>query len=89
MSAGIVLGYLLRKSRFLAFSGKAVTVVICIMLFVLGAETGADKDFLGNLSKLGLYAVVFAIAGIAGSVSGAVVVQKFLSARKSDTGKTA
>ena len=69
MFAGVGAGWLLRKWKPVKYSGAAVTVVIWLLLFLMGAEIGADRELVRNLSSLGLQALVFAAAGICGSFS--------------------
>lgn len=69
LSAGICTGFIFRRSRFLKHTGTVVSAIICLMLFFMGVKIGADENILKNLSGLGLQALLFAIAGIAGSVS--------------------
>ena len=76
MFAGIGAGYLFRRSRLLAHSGRAVTVIVWIMLFLLGAEVGMDENIVGSFSRLGMQALLFAAAGVAGSVVAAVIVYR-------------
>ena len=68
LAAGICAGRLLNRFRFLKHTGAAVSVIICLMLFVMGVKIGADENILKNVSALGLQALLFAAAGIAGSV---------------------
>ena len=78
MFAGIGAGYVCRRVKAISYSGKGVTVIVWIMLFMLGAEIGMDRNIVGNLSGLGLQSILFAVAGVAGSVLAAVAVQKVL-----------
>ncbi len=78
MFAGIAAGYLFRKMKFTASAGKAAGVVIWVMLFALGVEIGSDPEVRGNLSVLGLQALLFAAAGVIGSVLAAVLVYRTL-----------
>lgn len=85
MFAGVGAGWLLRKWRPVKYSGAAVTVVIWLLLFLMGAEIGADRELVRNLSSLGLQALVFAAAGICGSVAASVILYRMLS-RKGRSG---
>lgn len=78
MFAGVGAGWLLRKWRPLRFSGKAVTLVIWLMLFLLGLEVGSNRDLAGGLSSLGLQALLFAAAGICGSVLASVILYRLV-----------
>lgn len=80
MFAGVLAGYLLRKVKPVTMIGRSgfISFLIWTMLFILGAELGSGEDFLGSLYRLGGQALVFALAGICGSVAAAVLVQRFL-----------
>ena len=73
MFAGVGAGWLLRKWRPLRFSGKAVTLVIWLMLFLLGLEVGSNRDL-----AVGLQALLFAAAGICGSVLASVILYRLV-----------
>lgn len=86
MLAGVGLGYLLKNVRLMRKCGTAVSVVIWIMLFSLGLKIGADKELIGNLSGIGLQALVLAVFGVAGSVIAATIVYKvFFKERQTDS----
>lgn len=83
MFAGAGAGYLLRKVPATAYSGKALTTAIWIMLFSLGTETGSDRNLIANISSIGLQAAVFAIAAATGSIAGAMLLSRFIHLEKS------
>ena len=58
--------------------GKAISVTIYVMLFFLGVKIGQDENILGNLSSLGLQALLLAFAGAAGSVIFASLLYRLL-----------
>lgn len=78
MLAGVVAGLLMRKVKSLSHIGKAISVTIYLMLFVLGVKIGSDENILANLSTLGLQALLLALAGALGSVIFAAVLYKLL-----------
>lgn len=78
MFAGTGAGYLLRKLPATAYSGKALTAAIWIMLFSLGTETGSDRNLIANISTIGFQAAIFAFAGGAGSIAGAMLLSRFI-----------
>lgn len=57
MFSGVAAGYFLRKWKPLAHIGRAISVTILVMLFILGMEIGSDDQVLGNLSVLGVGSV--------------------------------
>lgn len=77
MFLGIAVGRLLRRSRVIAFSDKAVTVVIAVMLLVMGWGIGARPSVISGLSGYGSTALLLAVAGVAGSVFGAFLFHFF------------
>ena len=78
MFLGIAVGRLLRRSRVIAFSDKAVTVVIAVMLLVMGWDVGARPSVVSGLSGYGITALLLAVAG---SVFGAFLFH-FFSVRR-------
>jgi len=68
MFCGIALGYLFRRDSRLQQTGKAVTIAIVLLLFLMGVSVGANKAILDNLGTLGMQALLIAVAGTAGSV---------------------
>lgn len=58
MFMGIAAGFLLRRLAISAHIGKAISVTIYVMLFFLGVKIGQDENILGNLSSLGLQALL-------------------------------
>ena len=67
MFLGIAVGRLLRRSRVIAFSDKAVTVVIAVMLLVMGWDVGARPSVVSGLSGYGITALLLAVAGVFGA----------------------
>ena len=49
-----------------------------LMLFLLGLEVGSNRDLAGGLSSLGLQALLFAAAGICGSVLASVILYRLV-----------
>ena len=82
MFLGIAVGRLLRRSRVIAFSDKAVTVVIAVMLLVMGWDVGARPSVVSGLSGYGFTALLLAVVGVAGSVFGAFLFRLFSVRRK-------
>lgn len=64
---GIVIGYLTRRKNF-RFLGSLIMGLICILLFIIGVEIGADKDILRNIHLLGFNAVVISVFCSLGSM---------------------
>jgi|SRR3712207_1895662 len=67
MLLGIVCGVLLRRHD-LSRIGRLSTIIICVLLFVLGAEVGLSKDHIEDpLFVVGM-AVAIAVFSLVGSV---------------------
>jgi len=70
MSAGIALGYLLRRQkRFLHLANMTTTGLVYLLLFLLGISVGGNEAILGALDELGLQALLLSGGAIAGSVA--------------------
>lgn len=66
---GIGMGYLrLLPARVFPLTGKLTTAGVMFLLFLLGGQIGSDEEILAGLGQMGVQAVLFAIAAIAGSV---------------------
>lgn len=69
MSAGMILGYLLRKKeKLISFTEPVITVSIFALLFLLGVSVGTNRTILDNLDMIGVKAVALTFGGVAGSV---------------------
>ena len=84
MFAGVLVGWLLKGWKPVGLSGKAVSAVIWVMLFLLGAEIGMNRELLRSLSSIGLQALLFAAAGICGSVIASVLLYRLLFRKKAE-----
>lgn len=71
MLAGILAGYGLRNRSFIRLTGKAISVMICVLLFLLGVAVGADRQIVDRLSDLGGQAAILSLGATAGSVAAA------------------
>ncbi|HAD81379.1 MAG: hypothetical protein A2509_05825 [Candidatus Edwardsbacteria bacterium RIFOXYD12_FULL_50_11] len=69
MTAGIILGYLIRrKTRIIRYIGSAINLAIYLLLFLLGISVGANETIIRNLGTLGLTAIALTAGAVAGSV---------------------
>ncbi len=82
MFAGMAFGYLLRKFHFMHKLGNATFPIIILLLFLLGIATGANKTIISQSGTIIVQALVMAMLGIAGSIAGAVLVDKFILKRR-------
>jgi len=83
MSAGIILGYLIRnKIRFIKYIDHSINIAIYLLLFLLGISVGANKTIMNNLGSLGLKALLLALGAVAGSVGLSYLTYKMFFAAK-------
>lgn len=69
MSAGIILGYLIRnKIRFIKYIDPSINIAIYLLLFLLGISVGGNRTVMDNLGSLGFNALLLAAGAVAGSV---------------------
>ena len=69
MSAGIILGYLIRnKIRFIKYIDPSINIAIYLLLFLLGISVGGNRTVMDNLGSLGFNALLLAMGAVAGSV---------------------
>ena len=69
MTAGIVLGYLLRhKSLFISINDRLIMWAIYLLLFVLGIAIGTNETIMKSLPTLGLKALAITFGGVMGSI---------------------
>lgn len=66
--SGIIVGRLLRNSRFTKYLGKIISAIIVLLLFFLGMEVGNNEQVMQNFRLIGLDAFVIALAATLGSV---------------------
>lgn len=67
MGLGMLLGYLLKKYP-MTFLSPLIQVIICLLLFSLGWELGADHALLRKIGPLGIMAVVITLCALLGSM---------------------
>jgi uncharacterized membrane protein YbjE (DUF340 family) len=69
MSAGILLGYLLRNKEIISkYTGIIITWLIYMLLFLLGISVGTNNTIISNLDKIGLNALLITTGALTGSV---------------------
>ena len=81
MLSGILVGYLARKHE-LKGTGRLITSLIWMLLFLLGIEVGSNQQIIEGLANLGLEALAITFAGILGSCLAAWALWYFLYRRK-------
>ena len=65
---GGLLGWRLRN-RDLAFLSPSVTILVCILLFIMGIEIGSDRAALNQLKEMGWVSLAIALFAVLGSVA--------------------
>ena len=83
IGAGAIAGYFKvfkRGGRFIA--GPVATAGVVMLLFLMGAKIGANKELMGNLAVMGLEALVFAVIAIMGSTLLVWLWQRFAPIRQ-------
>ena len=78
--SGVLLGWLLRKHE-LHWLGRAVTLLVWLLLLLLGVEAGGNPRVMGSLSTLGVEAAVIAFSGLLGSCLCAMLLWKIIEGR--------
>lgn len=72
MFTGILLGYKFfadaNKNRMLKHIAGIQKVFTVILLCSMGIWLGGNKDFWDNIAEIGIYGLLFAIAGVMGSI---------------------
>jgi uncharacterized membrane protein YbjE (DUF340 family) len=66
MLGGMATGFVLRRQN-LSWIGKAITVLIWILLFLLGLEVGNNRQIIEGLATLGIEALIITLACLTGS----------------------
>lgn len=80
MFSGIFFGYILRNKD-LKGVGRAITILIWFLLFILGLEVGGNKDIINGIHTIGLEALVITIAAVLGSVIAAKLLWTWIKSK--------
>ncbi len=84
MLSGVLIGYLFRSKKTLKWVGKALSIAIFALLFLLGISVGVNKQIMDNLATLGVEAMVITLGALAGSLLFAWLIYKYLFASKKE-----
>jgi len=69
MFAGVILGFILRKQKYIIMLvDKLTSISIYLLLFLLGLGVGNNELIINQFSQVGINAILLAFAGISGSV---------------------
>ena len=65
---GGLLGWRLRH-RNLTFVSPTVTILVCLLLFIMGIEIGSDEAALAQLKEMGWVSLAIAVFAMLGSIA--------------------
>lgn len=81
MFLGGILGFILRKRK-LKFTSKAIMILICLLLFLLGIEVGMNPDIISGITTIGFEALIITIAAVLGSAVMALLLWRYIKHKK-------
>ncbi|PID27692.1 MAG: DUF340 domain-containing protein [Candidatus Cloacimonadota bacterium] len=74
---GMIGGFFFRNCKnILKLSDKISEYAVYILIFLLGLSVGTNDDIINNITSLGLYGLIIALGGLAGSLFTAKLVGK-------------
>ena len=79
LAAGLLVGAAWRSPKFSSLLSPAITATVCIMLFLLGIETGGNDQVMSQAGELGVDALVLCLCIMACCAAGALVWWRFIS----------
>jgi len=68
LAAGAIVGYLGLLGSKARLAGPLASAGVILLLFLMGAKIGFDEEIMGSLAVMGLQALAYAVATIAGSI---------------------
>lgn len=83
MFIGVAVGYLIRRWPVVKYISTTTMLTILLLLLFLGEEVGSNSLLMQNLFSLGGQALLIAVAGVAGSVTAAALVYKYVYKNRS------
>lgn len=81
MFIGGILGYILRR-RNTGYTSKAIMILICLLLLLLGIEVGQNPEIINGISTIGVEALTITIAAVAGSAIMSLLLWNYIKSRK-------
>lgn len=70
MLLGFLVGYRFRSIK-VKWIEKGMTLMIWLLLFLLGIETGSNPSIINELDSIGFESIIIALGAVTGSVVGA------------------
>lgn len=81
MLIGGILGYLFRK-REPGYISKAIMILICLLLLLLGIDVGKNPEIIEGIATIGVEALIITLAAVAGSAIMSLLLWKYIKSRK-------
>ena len=76
---GYALGAAIRKAgKQPGWVSRVLTLVTMLLVFTMGIRLGGNEEVLGNLNRLGLYALIFTLIVLASCIAGTFLMRKFM-----------
>lgn len=81
MLFGGILGFIFRKKK-PTYASKAIMVLICLLLLLLGIEVGMNPEIISGITSIGLEALVITASSVIGSAFMAFLLWKHINHKK-------
>ena len=81
MLIGGILVYVLRRSN-TGYISKAIMILICLLLLLLGIEVGQNPQIIDGLATIGVDALIITLAAVAGSAIMSLLLWNYIKSRK-------
>ncbi len=81
MLIGGILGYLFRK-RESGYISRAIILLICLLLLLLGVEVGKNPEIIDGIATIGVEALLITVAAVLGSAAMSLLLWKYIKRRK-------
>ena len=75
---GFLVGRVFSDNSIIRFSGKLITPIVLILLFFMGALTGANETLLADFATLGANAMVIVVGSLIGTIFLSVIFGRVL-----------
>lgn len=79
VAAGVISGYFWLPQGFIDISENLMMIGLCIMLFFIGMDLGAEGTVISNIKKVGVRVLLFPLATVLGTYAGVLAASPFLS----------
>ena len=83
MSAGMIIGFILKgRQKFAFVIEKTTGLSIYILLFLLGLSVGINDKVISGFGKIGFNAIVIGLSSVSGSVILSFILYRLLFSRR-------